>query len=365
MNRLVKRVCLLAMATGLLVPLTVPLTAQASSIPSRAVAKLSPGNAKVKLTWPAPAANGSSIKGYQVAFRKYSAGAWRAWSYQSLSSGYRSKARAFANGTKVQAKVRAKNARGYGTWSVVRSTTSGVPGPVTTVTSQATASDVTATWSEPGENGGSIRGYSVRYRLKISGSWRAWSAPTSTTNTSLVFTQSGAHDNFMQFQVSAKNAYGSGGIGYSNAVDTCYPREYQADQDFYVARNVYQLEWYSDYYATLDCSYGGSYADNSGPPYKIVATGSTISDGSTIFYFPATTALSGTLHFDPTCWGRGPDAYYYLTTVSHAWVISIDVHGKSAAGIDGGYFTGFDYLSHGSFSVFTHYCFVNVSMSIP
>jgi len=363
MNRLVKRVCLLAMATGLLVPLTVPLTAQASSIPSRAVAKLSPGNAKVKLTWPAPAANGSSINGYQVAFRKYSAGAWRAWSYQSLSSGYRSKARAFANGTKVQAKVRAKNARGYGTWSVVRSTTSGIPGTVTTVTSQATASDVTARWSAPVANGGSIRGYSVRYRLKISGSWRAWSAPTSTTNTSLWFTQSGANDNFMQFQVSAKNAYGSGGIGYSNAVDTCYPREYQADLEFYAARNVYQLEWYSDYYATRDCSYGGSFADNSTPSYKIIATGLANGYGTQYFYFTPPTYPSSTVHLSSNC-GPGRASFYAYDGFN--WVGGPIPDAKSEIGLDGGYFTGSDYLSNGTFQVTTtKNCQVDVSMSIP
>jgi hypothetical protein len=162
-------VVVIAVLTTLLTTLSLP--AQAASTPGKPVAKITSGNARVVLSWVAPASNGSTITSYQVVSRKYAAGKWQAWSYFNLSNAYRSKAVAYTNGTKVQGMVRAKNAEGFGSWSTVQSTVAGLPNAPTSRSVTQGNKSLTVSWGAAVGNGSAITAYRVYARSQVGGVW--------------------------------------------------------------------------------------------------------------------------------------------------------------------------------------------------
>jgi alpha-tubulin suppressor-like RCC1 family protein len=201
-------IVVIAVLTTLLTTLSLP--AQAASAPGKPVAKISSGNARVVLSWVAPASNGSTITSYQAVARKYAAGKWQAWSYYNLSRTSRSKSVAYTNGTKVQAKVRAKNAKGFGSWSTIQSTVTGLPNaPASRSVTQGNKS-LTVSWGAAVGNGSAITAYRVYYRSQVGGVWRAWAyATTSGSIRTKTFGSLTPGTNY-QFYIKSANKWGYG-----------------------------------------------------------------------------------------------------------------------------------------------------------
>jgi hypothetical protein len=205
-----KRILIVVIAALATMLTTLSVPAQAASVPGKPVAKLASGNARVVLSWVAPASNGSTITSYQVVSRKYAAGKWQTWSYYNLSRTSRSKSVAYSNGTKVQAKVRAKNAKGFGYWSALQSTVTGLPAKVTGVSATPGDQSITVRWSAANGNGSSIRTYQIFSRYFINGSGSAWAyRQTSSSARSSTFT-SLTPNRYYQFYLRASNRWGAG-----------------------------------------------------------------------------------------------------------------------------------------------------------
>ena len=217
-----KRILIVVIAALATMLTTLSVPAQAASAPGKPVAKLTSGSSRVVLSWVAPASNGSTITAYQVVSRKYAAGKWQAWSYYNLSRTSRSKAVAYSNGTKVQAKVRAKNARGYGSFSSAQATVAGLPGKVPGVTVKVVGTgSFNVGWAAANAHGSTITSYRIYSRSYISGAWRAWSYRTVGASTrSSSFTGLVGWRKYQYF-LKAKNKRGYG-LGSSVATRTAF-----------------------------------------------------------------------------------------------------------------------------------------------
>jgi alpha-tubulin suppressor-like RCC1 family protein len=197
-----------AVLTTMLTTLSLP--AQAASAPGKPVAKLTSGSSRVVLSWVAPASNGSTITAYQVGARKFASGKWQAWSYYNLSRTSRSKAVAYTNGTKVQGMVRAKNARGFGSWSTVQSTVTGLPNAPTSRAVTQGDKSLTVSWGAAAGNGSAITAYRVYYRSQVGAVWGAWVyATTSSSIRTKTFGSLTPGTNY-QFYIRAATYWGYG-----------------------------------------------------------------------------------------------------------------------------------------------------------
>jgi alpha-tubulin suppressor-like RCC1 family protein len=212
-----KRILIVVIAALATMLTTLSVPAQAASAPGKPVAKISSGNARVVLSWVASASNGSTITAYQVGARKYAAGKWQAWSYYNLSRTSRSKSVAYRNGTKVQAKVRAKNAKGFGAWSLLRSTVVGLPGVPSGGSVRQGDQSLIFSWNAPSGNGSPITGYRVFYRVNLGGVWGNWASTTTSSAIRTRSFQSLRPTSTYQFSVLANNKWGSGGRSQSSS----------------------------------------------------------------------------------------------------------------------------------------------------
>ncbi len=201
-------VVLITVAATLLTTLSLP--AQAASTPGKPVAKLTSGSSRVVLSWVAPASNGSTITSYQVVSRKYAAGKWRAWSYYNLTRTYRSKSVTYLNGTKVQTKVRAKSAKGFGSWSTVLSTVAGLPNAPTSRSVARANKSLTVSWGAAAGNGSAITAYRVYARSQVGGVWGAWTYATTSGSIRTKTFGSLAPGKKYQFYIRAGNYWGYG-----------------------------------------------------------------------------------------------------------------------------------------------------------
>ncbi len=208
-----KRILFVVVAVLTTMLTTLSLPAQAASVPGKPVAKLASGNARVVLSWVAPASNGSTITSYQAVARKYAAGKWQAWSYYNLSRTSRSKSVAYTNGTKVQAMVRAKNAKGFGSWSTIQSTVTGLPNaPASRSVTQGNKS-LTVSWGAAAGNGSAITAYRVYYRSQVGGVWGAWAYATTSGSIRTKIFGSLTTGKKYQLYVRAANKWGYGSQG--------------------------------------------------------------------------------------------------------------------------------------------------------
>jgi len=221
-----KRILLVVIAMLVALLTTLSLPAQAASVPGKPIAKIISGSSRVVLSWAAPASNGSTITAYQVGARKFAFGKWQAWSYYNLSKAYRSKAVAYTNGTRVQGMVRAKNAKGFGSWSTVQSTTTGLPTAVPGVGTVSGDQQITVNWSAASGNGSAITAYRIYNRSFIKGAWTTWnyrqkSAATFTTT----FTNLAVGPKYQYYVRSANRwGYGPGSVTRSAFVAPTPPR---------------------------------------------------------------------------------------------------------------------------------------------
>lgn len=133
---------------------------------------LTPGDRQIAVSWSAPADNGAAITGYGVQFRACTATSdddppecerWAGWRTRSHSgTGRTSEITSLSNGTEYEVRVRARNANGFGPWSIAGSTTP-LGKPAKPATPKLTAGDGTLMmrWTPPAANGSAITGYKV------------------------------------------------------------------------------------------------------------------------------------------------------------------------------------------------------------
>jgi fibronectin type 3 domain-containing protein len=176
------------------VPRTVP------SAPRSPVA--TPGNARVTLSWLAPASNGGAIVDKYLVQRYYTGVGWRNVALVTTRS---YTATGLANGTKYSFRVRAHNPAGYGAFSTA---VSAVPRTVPSAPRSPTATpgiaSVTVSWQAPSSIGGATVGYYQVERLKAGTS--QWASVGSPKGTSMVV--SGTNGTKYSFRIRAHNLAG-------------------------------------------------------------------------------------------------------------------------------------------------------------
>ena len=110
--------------------------------------------------------------------------------------------------------VRAKNAKGFGSWSTVQSTVTGLPNAPTSKSVKQGDKSLTVSWGTAVGNGSAITAYRVYYRSQVGGVWGAWAY--STTSGSIRTKTFGSLTPGTNYQFYIKSAnkwgYGVGGV---------------------------------------------------------------------------------------------------------------------------------------------------------
>ena len=171
---------------------------------------LDSGNARLTVTWTAPANNGSAITDYDLRYSSNNGTSWTETADITPSVATTTTITPLTNGTSYDVQVRAGNARGDGPWSPSATLKAGLPAapPAPTLDSGNGALTVTAT--APADNGGSsVTGFRARYRQSGASTWTAHSstmtgAPASTTISTLT------NGVTYEVQVAATNQHGYG-----------------------------------------------------------------------------------------------------------------------------------------------------------
>ena len=157
-------------------------------------------------TWIAPANDGgASITGYDVNYRVGNTGSFTSVKVTALTTTITGLAGAPA----YQVKVAAINSVGTGSFTPHKFVTviaATVPNAPTSLTLTGGVGEFTARWIAPVNDGGaSITGYTLDYRLGVSGNW------TSANVTALTTTITGLTAGSYQVRVAAVNSVGTGG----------------------------------------------------------------------------------------------------------------------------------------------------------
>ena len=157
-----------------------PWSSSASGTPSLrpeapAAPNINPGDRKFSLSWGEPSGNGLAITQYIVGHRACTAtprdctGAnptWGNWAERSYAaSSTAATITGLTNGTKYEARVRARNANGVGPWSpVVDTTPLAAPSTPTGLTLEPSHMQLVVSWNESVSHGSTIDNYEVEYR---------------------------------------------------------------------------------------------------------------------------------------------------------------------------------------------------------
>jgi predicted phage tail protein len=169
------------------------------------------GNAKVKLTWLAPASNGGATINKYAVQRAKAGGRWRTIAYPTSRS---YTATGLTNGVRYYFRVRAHNRTGWGSFSAaVKAMPRTVPAaprsPVATPGNRV----VKLAWLAPSSNGGKpIDKYLVQRATGAGGPWKSVAYPTTRSYTATGLTNGTRY----YFRVRAHNAAGYG--AFSTAV---------------------------------------------------------------------------------------------------------------------------------------------------
>ncbi len=165
------------------------------------------GDARLAVSWSAPANNGAAITGYVVQWK--SGAQVYGTSRQATASGTTHTLSGLTNGTAYQVRVAARNAAGQGDWSDDASGTPaaapGTPGGVSVA--RGGSGELSVSWSVPANNGAAITGYVVQWKsgVQVYGTSRQGAA-SGTTHTLSGLTNGTAY----QVRVAARNAVGLG-----------------------------------------------------------------------------------------------------------------------------------------------------------
>jgi hypothetical protein len=160
---------------------------------------------QVKLTWTAPADNGSAVSDYVIQ-RSTDGTTWKTVR-DGLSTTTTFTVPRLANGTPYQFRIAAKNAGGRGDWSTtVSATPRWKPAAPGALRARAGASQVRLTWTAPAANGAAIRDYVIQ---RSNG--RRWVTATDGVSTARSATVARlTNGTSYRFRVAAVNAVGRG-----------------------------------------------------------------------------------------------------------------------------------------------------------
>lgn len=212
-----------------------PWSSSASGTPSLrpdapAAPNFNSGDRKFSLSWGEPSGNGLPITQYIVGYRACTAtpsdcssnptwGNWAERSYAATSTA--ATITGLTNGTKYEARVRARNANGVGPWSlVVEPIPLAAPSTPTGLTLEPSNAQLVVSWSESASHGAAITGYVVQYRdctatrkdCTSSPKWNQTWTPHSDTGTSTTRTiASLMNDTAYQVRVQATSSTGDSG----------------------------------------------------------------------------------------------------------------------------------------------------------
>lgn len=213
-----------------------PWSSSASGTPSLrpeapAAPNINPGDRKFSLSWGEPGSNGLAITQYIVGFRACTAtprdctgatptwGNWAERSYAATSTA--ATITGLTNGTKYEARVRARNANGLGPWSpVVNTIPLAAPSTPTGLTLEPSNMQLVVSWSESASHGAAITGYEVEHRdctatrkdCTSSPKWNPeWMSVTVTGTTTTISDLM----NDTAYQVRVRATSGTGNSGWS------------------------------------------------------------------------------------------------------------------------------------------------------
>ncbi len=213
-----------------------PWSSSASGTPSLrpeapAAPSINPGDRKLSLSWGEPSSNGLAITQYIVGFRACTAtprdctganptwGNWAERSYAAASTA--ATITGLTNGTKYEARVRARNANGLGPWSSAANTIPlAAPSTPTGLILEPSNEQFVVSWSEPASHGAAITGYQVEHRdctatrkdCTSSPKWnQQWTSVTVAAGTTKTTIRSLMNDTAYQVRVRATSDTGNSG----------------------------------------------------------------------------------------------------------------------------------------------------------
>ena len=145
-------------------------TATAPSTPSTPTVTAA-STTSVAIVWVAPGNNGAAISSYDL---RYKATGTSLWTNISDIRGLTYTVTNLSTGTRYEAQVRATNSKGDSAYSSLGTggTTAAAPStPNTPTVTTTSATSVTVAWIAPSNNGDSITGYDLRYRVQGTNLW--------------------------------------------------------------------------------------------------------------------------------------------------------------------------------------------------
>jgi large repetitive protein len=162
---------------------------------------------QLALSWSEPGSGGSDITGYLVEYRVLPDGDWVTPAMETPQTFVT--VPDLVNGTTYEVRVAARNALGTSAFSTpVSAMPWAVPGDPVPISALATRDGAEVTWTEPGDGGSPITGYSVRYRFDLgAGDWAYVDVDRSQLGTTLSGFDAGVR---YEIEVAAVNAVGTG-----------------------------------------------------------------------------------------------------------------------------------------------------------
>ena len=168
--------------------------------------ELARGNARLDVSWSAPAANGSAITGYTVQWTS-SSEPWDSTSPELTVTGTSAAITGLTNGTTYFVRVRATNGLGDSGWSVEASDfPAAVPEAPAGLAIRTYDHFLTFGWEAPDANGYAITGYTVQWKSGTE-EWDATTRQVATTNTQHTW-GSLVNGTTFTYRVRATNALG-------------------------------------------------------------------------------------------------------------------------------------------------------------
>ena len=217
-----------------------PWSSSATGTPSLrpdapAAPNINPGDRKFSLSWGEPSSNGLAITQYIVGYRACTAtprdcssnptwGNWAERSYAASSTA--ATITGLTNGTKYEARVRARNTNGVGPWSsAVDTTPLAAPSTPTGLTLEPSHLQLVVSWNESVAHGAPITGYEVEYRdctatrkdCTSSPRWGDWASSNTSNNISITGTMAtiSSLTNDTAYQVQVRATSGTGNSGWT------------------------------------------------------------------------------------------------------------------------------------------------------
>ncbi len=153
--------------------------------PDAPVLTVTPGNVKLDLSWTVPSGNGSAITGYNIQYRVKTSNDWSQWTH--TGTGTTASITSLTNDTAYEVRVGATNANGSGGWSesveaTPKASGSIAPSKPRNLTLTPANLKITASWTEPANDGGAdITSYELQGRKAGTSDWNSQTGLTSPT----------------------------------------------------------------------------------------------------------------------------------------------------------------------------------------